>query len=667
MKTSFITALLAAAALLAGCSKDAPDGGPQPSDGNRVVFTLGGATRAAGDNDASAPLAATDEEKKIDGLLAVAFTDDGNYYKTFDAAYDADSQTASFDVEKNGTYDIWFVANADETLAAALQALTDRNSDSRVTEDDLATLLVTQQVGRKDGEEAWHPFVMFSTEARRIVSKHGVVTNGGVVTMRRLAVRIDLVNAATGVTVNSVKFVNRTKQSRLGASNDMTFSTPQDLYEEKSYEGIDLAGDFTKPTEYKASIYSYENVDVTPDGEHLPALEVKYTMDGLKFTHTVKFFDSTDPAGKTPLALKRNYLYRIVLTKQLDVSFDITVEDWNTAGAFQIEDIPFDKHDQAALNAALKVNMFTEFNVKSVDLNSKTVNAFYDKLAVSADECPTDSYFTYTELKDAGATAADAVFTGPDGKKYRLPTEGELNLLMPMYTEEADQPDIDGKKGRYHPWWNDNASTNTTYVMVTNEFTETIYLKNGVDNLPDQTHSDDTDSEYTLKGQSQLKLGALSETVHYYTAEPDDPQKGNYNIHPVYAVRFKGTSQYAAYRWETCQINGNPLERYLSIKIKALPADSELTVDDVADNASFWRDGFIEFKFPASGYYSPENAGNPLPENITGRGVNGFCWSSSLWTGGSNARSLAFNLDDTLVGRYVPGHRFPLRLVKVAE
>ena len=667
MKTSFITALLAAAALLAGCSKDAPDGGPQPSDGNRVVFTLGGATRAAGDNDASAPLAATDEEKKIDGLLAVAFTDDGNYYKTFDAAYDADSQTASFDVEKNGTYDIWFVANADETLAAALLALTDRNSDSRVTEDDLATLLVTQQVGRKDGEEAWHPFVMFSTEARRIVSKHGVVTNGGVVTMRRLAVRIDLVNAATGVTVNSVKFVNRTKQSRLGASNDMTFSTPQDLYEEKSYEGIDLAGDFTKPTEYKASIYSYENVDVTPDGEHLPALEVKYTMDGLKFTHTVKFFDSTDPAGKTPLALKRNYLYRIVLTKQLDVSFDITVEDWNTAGAFQIEDIPFDKHDQAALNAALKVNMFTEFNVKSVDLNSKTVNAFYDKLAVSADECPTDSYFTYTELKDAGATAADAVFTGPDGKKYRLPTEGELNLLMHMYTEEADQPDIDGKKGRYHPWWNDNASTNTTYVMVTNEFTETIYLKNGVDNLPDQTHSDDTDSEYTLKGQSQLKLGALSETVHYYTAEPDDPQKGNYNIHPVYAVRFKGTSQYAAYRWETCQINGNPLERYLSIKIKALPADSELTVDDVADNASFWRDGFIEFKFPASGYYSPENAGNPLPENITGRGVNGFCWSSSLWTGGSNARSLAFNLDDTLVGRYVPGHRFPLRLVKVAE
>ena len=666
LKNIFCASL--AGLILAGCSKDAPDGGPQPSDGNRVVFTLGGATRAAGDNDASAPLAATDEEKKIDGLLAVAFTDDGNYYKTFDAAYDADSQTASFDVEKNGIYDIWFVANADETLAAALLALTDRNSDSRVTEDDLAALLVTQQVGRKDGEEAWHPFVMFSTEARRIVSKHGVVTNGGVVTMRRLAVRIDLVNAATGVTVNSVKFVNRTKQSRLGASNDMTFSTPQDLYEEKSYEGIDLAGDFAKPTEYKASIYSYENVDVTPDGEHLPALEVKYTMDGLKFTHTVRFFDSTDPAGKTPLALKRNYLYRIVLTKQLDVSFDITVEDWNSAGAFQIEDIPFDKHDQAALNAALKVNMFTEFNVKSVDLNSKTVNAFFDKLAVSADECPTDSYFTYTQLKDAGVTAADAVFTGPDGGKYRLPTEGELALLVPIYTEEADRATVNNAKdGMYHSYWNDNPSTNTfPYVMVTTPFTETIYLKNGEDNLPDKSHPDDTDSEYTLKGQSQMKVSALSETVHYYIGASDDPQKYNYNIAPVYAVRFKGTSQYAAYRWESCRIADNPLERYFSIKIKALPADSELTVDDVADNASFWRDGFIEFKFPASGYYKSE-IDQPTLDNITGLGVNGYCCSSSLWVGGLHIRNLNFSLNNANVGRLVVGCRFPLRLVKVSE
>ena len=665
MKKGFITAAFAAAALLAGCSKDAPDGGTQPSGGNRVVFTLGGATRAA------ASLAATDEEKRIDGLLAVAFTQDGAYYKTFDAAYDAGSQTASFDLEKNGTYDIWFVANADETLAAALRSLAGQNDGAGVTQDGLAALLVTQQVGRKDGEEAWHPFVMFSTEARRIVSKHGVVTNGGVVTMRRLAVRIDLVNAASGVTVNSLKFVNRTRQSRLGASNDMSFSAPEQLYEQKTYEGIGLAGDFAAPTEYKAMIYSYENVGVKPDVDALPALEIAYTMDGLQYTHTVKFFDPVDPAdpgaGK-PLALKRNYLYRIVLTKPLDVSFGVLVEDWDTAEEFTIEDIPFDKHDQAALNAALKVNMFTPFNAKTFDLSAKTVSEFYDKLAVSFADCPVASYVTYAQLKEAGATAADALFTDDKGNKYRLPTEGELMLLLPAYTDAPDRATVNKEQdGMYHPYWNDNASTNTfPYVTVTTPFTETVYLKNTDDGYPDTSHPDDTDSDYTLKGQSQMLVGAQTAQIAY----PADPGTAVYNIAPVYAVRFQGTSQCAAYRWETCKIADNPLERYLSIKIKALPADSRLTVDDVADNVSFWRDGFIEFKFPASGYYAPDVTPDASKDNSSHRGVCGYCWASSLWSGaadGSRARSLPFSLGGADVGHYAVGDRFPLRFVKVSQ
>ena len=52
---------------------------------------------------------------------------------------------------------------------------------------------------------------------------------------------------------------------------------------------------------------------------------------------------------------------------------------------------------------------------------------------------------------------------------------------------------------------------------------------------------------------------------------------------------------------------------------------------------------------------------------ITNRGVNGYCWSSSLWTGGSNARCLYFGLNNAGVGHGVPGYRFPLRLVRVKE
>ena len=293
-----------------------------------------------------------------------------------------------------------------------------------------------------------------------------------------------------------------------------------------------------------------------------------------------------------------------------------------------------------------------------------------DGVLVVVDGVPNAPYMmedveTITVLKDAGATAADAVFTGPDGKKYRLPTEGELNLLLPMWTEEADRATVNKEKdGMYYPYWNDNSSTNTfPYVTVETPFTETIYLKNGTDNLPDETHP--ADPEYTLKGESQLKVGTQTEQIAY----PADLVTNVYNIRPVYGLRFKGTNQYAAYRWETCKIASDPLERYLSIRIKALhPQDNATTIDDVADE-TFWQDGFIEFQFPASGYYSPENAGNPTPENITHRGVYGYCWVSSLWTGDSDsgARFLGFYLNDAHVGHSVPGSRFPLRLVKVSE
>ena len=52
---------------------------------------------------------------------------------------------------------------------------------------------------------------------------------------------------------------------------------------------------------------------------------------------------------------------------------------------------------------------------------------------------------------------------------------------------------------------------------------------------------------------------------------------------------------------------------------------------------------------------------------ITNRGVNGYCWSSSLWTGGSYARGLGFYLNGAHVGHDVPGYGFPLRLVRVKE
>ena len=939
MKTRIISTLaLVAGVLLSGCTReDMPEGGA-PGDGNRVVFTLAGITpqqqngrtRAAGDNGAAKPdaSAATDAEKKVTSLLAAAYEKQPSggmgFYRAFDVTVTDDG--CSFDIAKDGRFDLYLVANANPTLEGAVKAL---GAGSPVTE--LEELLVEQ------APDADNAFVMTTPEVLKIISYSGEVADCGEVSLRRLSMRIDLLNKAEGLTITKVTFRNRAVKSRLFTPNAML--AEPGAVEDKEYPDLNLVGSFDVPAEYKSKIYGYENLSRRGKAT-VPTLDIEYTYLDQPYTHTVEFLDRNDPEGLAPLALKRNYLYRITVGRKVEPEFGIEVVDWTNEESFNVDDITFQAEmnaklainhfaganvktideaqgtvafttadpnnssayvawnekwatavyynaadetyyrvptrdemyllfpdetnhvrfdeamdgtseitetlpeklfgsketnggegkswfknaaaavtsradqpaypivyairfkgtaqcaayryenknsgdaanseleirikalqanslltigevadeaywgnpadgdtdaenqlvyhiaatgyklpdsediislginsflwtsteadesnardgghnadgimvtsyskaaagtlrlvkasaeevaeaDQARRNAALKVNMFTPFNVKSVDLGAKKINAFYDKLDVAVPANPKDVYFTYTELQDAGLTAADAVLTDDSGNEYRLPTEGELNLLLPMYTEPADQPDIDGKKGRYHPWWNDNASTNTTYVMVTDEFTETIYLKNGVDNRPDKTHPNDTDSEYTLKGQSQLKLGTLSETVHYYTAEPDDPQKGNYNIYPVYGLRFKGTNQCAAYRWEFCKLASDPLERYLSIKIKALGKDDTKTTIDMVASEDFWTEGsYIEFQFPASGYYTSANADNPTPENITTHGVDGFCWSSSLWTEGSLAWCLSFSPDRALVSRYAVGDRFPVRLVRVQK
>ena len=54
-------------------------------------------------------------------------------------------------------------------------------------------------------------------------------------------------------------------------------------------------------------------------------------------------------------------------------------------------------------NAILKVNMLTEYNVKSTNLNQ-----FFDQLVVSAGNNTTVLYFTYIKLQSADLTTNDA-------------------------------------------------------------------------------------------------------------------------------------------------------------------------------------------------------------------------------------------------------------------
>ena len=688
MKTRFITALFAAASLLAGCSKETT--GPGDTDDSRIPITF--------------TLATPGSEGVIYPRSATRATHDAAEYAVRQLTllvYDAtDTSAPKFLRKHDMTSDITLYDNGNGTYTFSLEApISDMNAKRKfvfVVNDDAAVAATAAGSAEADLHETAATVELADgdtadklAEADAGIAMSGTATADGqnqVITivpgvkcevkLTRIVARVDVQNNTPNMTLESAVLVGAATRGYLFAQAPLS-APVADRIVLGSNATVDLTeehpalkpGEVFTPKTFRKTFYAYERPNTAGD---YAAVRITYRVNDSKGTVEVPFIRTEVGGAQTPVDIERNHLYTVVLgngkpVTTNEVQFTFKVEDWNTVE--MPEEIgpgdPLDPESQQKLNAALKVNMFTEFNVKSVDLNSKTVNAFYDKLAVSADDCPTDSYFTYTELKDAGATAADAVFTGPDGKKYRLPTEGELNLLLPMWTEEADRATVNKEKdGMYYPYWNDNSSTNTfPYVTVETPFTETIYLKNGMDNLPDETHP--ADPEYTLKGESQLKVGTQTEQIAY----PADLVTNVYNIRPVYGLRFKGTNQYAAYRWETCKIASDPLERYLSIRIKALhPQDNATTIDDVADE-TFWQDGFIEFQFPASGYYSPENAGNPTPENITHRGVYGYCWVSSLWTGDSDsgARFLGFYLNDAHVGHSVPGSRFPLRLVKVSE
>ena len=688
MKTRFITALFAAASLLAGCSKETT--GPGDTDDSRIPITF--------------TLATPGSEGVIYPRSATRATHDAAEYAVRQLTllvYDAtDTSAPKFLRKHDMTSDITLYDNGNGTYTFSLEApISDMNAKRKfvfVVNDDAAVAATAAGSAEADLHETAATVELADgdtadklAEADAGIAMSGTATADGqneVITivpgvkcevkLTRIVARVDVQNNTPNMTLESAVLVGAATRGYLFAQAPLS-APVADRIVLGSNATVDLTeehpalkpGEVFAPKTFRKTFYAYERPNTAGD---YAAVRITYRVNDSKGTVEVPFIRTEAGGAQTPVDIERNHLYTVVLgngkpVTTNEVQFTFKVEDWNTVE--MPEEIgpgdPLDPKSQQKLNAALKVNMFTPFNAKSVDLGTKKINSFFDKLTVSADDCPTDSYFTYTELKDAGLTAADAVLTDGEGNEYRLPTEGELNLLLHMWTEEADRATVNKEKdGMYYPYWNDNSSTNTfPYVTVETPFTETIYLKNGTDNLPDETHP--ADPEYTLKGESQLKVGTQTEQIAY----PADLVTNVYNIRPVYGLRFKGTNQYAAYRWETCKIASDPLERYLSIRIKALhPQDNATTIDDVADE-TFWQDGFIEFQFPASGYYSPENAGNPTPENITHRGVYGYCWVSSLWTGDSDsgARFLGFYLNDAHVGHSVPGSRFPLRLVKVSE
>lgn len=359
---SMIRRLYGAAAvslLLWGCSATEEGIPSGDSSSCRVGFRLGGAAGGAssriaikeGETVSDGELQ-TNWEKQVNSLLAVVFKDtkpsgdtEDNTADTYFCTVEVDLggktepviEDLSFLVGDEGYYQVIFVANADEKLTGKINALEKDVSTVQTLKD----LEVSQSPDTKPGMLMTSGFIGF----------HASLTtpaNLGIVYLRRIMSRIDLVNMAEGITVTRAVLHNRTVKSRLYNDDRLTVETGF-IGAEKTYAGLDLVGKTTEPGKYEAEIYTYEQLADKTQLDHAPSLDVYYTVagtepdgtDGKEYKHTVTLLvpSKDEPTKLVPLGLKRNNAYQIRLRRDAgNVTYKIVVADWVQGEVFQVTD-----------------------------------------------------------------------------------------------------------------------------------------------------------------------------------------------------------------------------------------------------------------------------------------------------------------------------------------
>lgn len=220
----------------------------------------------------------------------------------------------------------------------------------------------------------------------------------------------------------------------------------------------------------------------------------------------------------------------------------------------------------------LYVARFTAANVATLADNGADVTVTFSGLDMksSADipeaELNVHTYFQYSYLRDNlglfdSSGAPLKAITDASGRKYHLPSFAEITLLVPANV----YPSFRNAKMQY------------------NDFSETGLSEVGIED------------------------GTVSKM-----------KQGTKEI--VYGIRFIGSDQAAAYRWEWHKTSTE--DAYLSIKIKALDNNgTDASFETVADEA-YWTDAEVELNFPILGIIMDDGSFNL-------RGNNAFYWAST--------------------------------------
>ena len=182
-----------------------------------------------------------------------------------------------------------------------------------------------------------------------------------------------------------------------------------------------------------------------------------------------------------------------------------------------------------------------------------------------------NAFFSYGDLKNAGLLENPIL---ENGKYSRVPTSGELQMIFP----KCDDPAF---LGQYNMWLPLNHAWSPASEGI--KFIESAFLDNKDD------YSADSSGE-VIRGESEF----------YYASDYED---GNPDFIPNFALRFKGTSQYAAYMY---QIKVNEYDTHteyvLNLKAKWLKkSDVTTTIEDII-KPDYWKSGYLELEFPLESY-----------------------------------------------------------------
>lgn len=216
------------------------------------------------------------------------------------------------------------------------------------------------------------------------------------------------------------------------------------------------------------------------------------------------------------------------------------------------------------------LSKFAERNVNS--LTQSAVSFYETDSYLPVDE----GFFTYSDLKTNNQL--NKVFTDADGGYWRIPTAGELKMAFPQLIRDDYTASLNMTSILIFSWAPTAEKKFTT--------TETAFL--------------DNDSDYKTEISGEIISG---ESVFFYDEDYED---NNPDVFPIYALRFKGTSQYAAYRYEVKIIEDEPgtvqrIESYINLKAKWLKAgDTTTTIEDISKD-DYWASGYLELNFPIEG------------------------------------------------------------------